>query len=145
MKKFLATLLVVALCGLVGCQDKGTSGGPGAKEKDKESKLKQGDESSSLSVPGTTKLKQGETQEAVIGIKRGKNFEEDVVLVFDDLPQGVTVEPASPTIKKGDENAKVMVKAKEDAALGDHTIKVKAKPTKGKEATNEVKVSVSKK
>jgi hypothetical protein len=39
----------------------------------------------------------------------------------------------------------VTVKAKEDAAVGDHTVTLKGKPSKGKEATNKVKISVSKK
>jgi len=142
--------LVAAGFGLVGCGG-GTTGGPGADKKEKsklekaEDKVRQPEDTFSLSVPLlSSKLKQGESKELVIGIKRGKNFDEDVVLVFDDLPMGVTVEPSSSTIKHREENAKVMLKAKDDAALGDHSIKVKGKPSKGKEATNEVKVSVSK-
>jgi uncharacterized membrane protein len=136
---FLAGALFT-LVGLVGC-DKGTPGGPGA---DKDSKIKLADDSFNLSVPNT-KLKQGETQDVVIGISRGKNFQEDVVLVFDDLPTGVSAEPASPTIKPGDSKVTVKLKAKDDAALGDHAFKVKGKPSKGKESTNEAKVTVNKK
>lgn len=151
MRGLLITGVALALVGLVGCGS-GTSGGPGADKKDKSKVDKaidavtQGEDTFSLSPPTfSTGLKQGETKEVVIGIKRGKNFDESVVLSFDALPAGVTVDPASPTIKPGDENAKVMVKAKDDAAIGDHTVKVKGKPSKGKEATNEVKLSVSKK
>jgi len=151
MKSLFNVLAIAVFAIAVGCNS-GTPGGPGADKKDKskmekvEDKVRLAEDTFSLSVPTfSTKLKQGEEQELVIGIKRGKNFDEDVVLVFDDLPQGVTVDPASPTIKHGDEKAKVMLKAKDDAALGDHGIKLKGKPSKGKEATNEVKVTVSKK
>lgn len=149
MKNLFLAGAAFALIGLVGCNS-GTPGGPGADKSDKSQLDKAGDkvrlaeDTFTLTGPSTS-LKQGETQEMIIGIKRGKNFDEDVVLVFDNLPQGVTVDPASPKIKHGDENAKVMVKAKDDAALGDHTIKLKGKPSKGKEATNEVKVTVNKK
>jgi hypothetical protein len=151
MRSMLLVAAALAMVGLVGCGS-GTTGGPGADKKEKsklekaEDMVRQGEDTFSLTVPVlSTKLKQGESKEVVIGINRGKNFDEDVVLVFDELPQGVTVDPASPTIKHGDENAKVTVKTKDDAAIGDHTLKLKGKPAKGKEATNEVKVSVAKK
>jgi hypothetical protein len=57
---------------------------------------------------------------------------------------GTTGEPVSPTIKHGEKNPKLTVQAKEDA-IGDHTLKVKGKPSKSKEATNDVKITVSKK
>ena len=153
MRSMLLVAAALAMVGLVGCGPAGTTGGPGAEKKESKSKLekledkvRQPEDTCSLTVPAlSAKLKQGEAKEVVIGIKRGKNFDEDVVLTFDELPTGVTVEPASPTIKHGEENVKVMVKAKDDAAVGDHTIKLKGKPSKGKEATNEVKVSVAKK
>jgi hypothetical protein len=151
MRKATLACTVLALASLVGCGG-GTTGGPGADKKEKsklekmEDKVRLPEDTFSLSVPLlSTKLKQGEVEEVVIGIKRGKNFDEDVVLAFDELPQGVTVEPASPTIKHGEENAKVKIKAKDDAALGDHTLKIKGKPSKGKEATNQVKITVNKK
>ena len=151
MRGMLLSAAALALVGLVGCGS-GTSGGPGADKKEKsklekaEDKVRQPEDTFSLSVPLlSTKLKQGESKEVVIGVRRGKNFDEDLALEFEGLPQGVTVEPASPTIKHGDESAKVTVKAKEDAAVGDHTVTVKGKPSKGKEATNKVKISVSKK
>ncbi len=156
MKNLFIVAAFGALLGLVGCNDKGTSGGPGAdqaREKEKNSslqqaqdKLRQPPETFSLSLPMfSTSLKQGEAKEVAIGINRGKNFDEDVALSFEDLPQGVTINPASAVIKHGDANVKVTVKASDDAALGDHVIKLKAKPTKGKEATSELKIKISKK
>ena len=36
----------------------------------------------------------GETKEVTLGIKRGKNFDQDVNVKLDGLPKGVTAEPA---------------------------------------------------
>src|SRR5262245_14294202 len=111
MRGMFLSAAALAMLGLIGCGS-GTTGGPGADKKEKsklekaEDAVRQAEDTFSLSVPVlSTKLKQGESREVVIGIKRGKNFDEDVVLEFDDLPKGVTVEPASPTIKHGDKNA----------------------------------------
>jgi hypothetical protein len=84
-------------------------------------------------------------REITIGIKRGKNLDQDVTLKFDGVPVGVTLDPASPVIKHGDAEAKVTIKAAGDAALGDFTVKVTGKPGKGPEATNEFKVVIEKK
>ena len=110
----------------------------------------QADDTFNLSVPSSTpylstSLKQGETKAVSISIKRGKNFDEDVTLQFADMPKGVTLDPASPVIKHGDTEAKLMVKAEDDAALGDFTVKVTGHPTKGTDSSNEFKITVAKK
>jgi hypothetical protein len=64
---------------------------------------------------------------------------------FEGAPQGVTVEPASATIGHGQKEAKVIVKAADDAALGDFTLKVKGHAEKGTDATNDLKITVEKK
>ena len=115
--------------GGAGCPDRlreGTSGGPGVTNPPRRNPLYgQADNTFNLSVPRlSTSLKQGETKEVSIGIKRGKNFQEDVTLKFADGPQGVTLDPASPVIKHGDTEAKVTLKAAADASLGDFTVKV---------------------
>jgi hypothetical protein len=150
-------MVAVALAAVVaftGC-NKGTPGGPGVdKEKDKKGKLEQvedkvrtAEDTFTLKVPTfSTKIKQGESKEVTIGIKRGKNFDQDVSLKLDGLPTGVSVEPADPVIKHSDTEAKVTFKAADDAALGDFTIKVTGHPEKGGgDATNEVKITVQKK
>src|SRR5256885_1603989 len=98
MKSTLAALTMAALIVLTGCNT-GTPGGPGA-EKDKQkgttNTIKQGEDSFSLSVPMTsTHIKQGESKVVTVGIKRGKNFDQNVSLKFDDVPKGVTLDPAS--------------------------------------------------
>jgi hypothetical protein len=45
----------------------------------------------------------------------------------------------------GDTEAKVTLKATADASLGDFTVKVTGHPTKGRDATNELKITVAKK
>ncbi len=62
-----------------------------------------------------------------------------------DGPQGVTLDSANPVIKHGDTEAKVTLKARDDAALGDFTIKVTGHPSKGADATNHLRITVAKK
>src|SRR5689334_3324062 len=118
MKSALATAAAVALFALVGC-DKGTPGGAGVTSpSQKAGNVKQTEDTFTLSLPTfSTKVKQGETKEITVSLSRGKNFGEDVALKFENLPKGVTLEPAAPTIKHGDKDAKVKVKAADDAAL----------------------------
>ena len=152
MKELLASFAMVALIAFSGC-DKGTSGGPG-KDKDKDNKstvdkikdkVSQAEDTFSLDPPNSTTLKQGETKAVKITIKRGKNFAEDVALKFEGMPEGVTADPASPTIKKGDEEVNVTLKATDAAAVGTFTPKLIGHPGKGKDSTNEMKITVNKK
>jgi hypothetical protein len=140
MKKSCAGLLVMALAAFAGC-DRGTSGGPGATAPDSSKHfydLGQANDTFRLSPPHTsTGIKKGETKTVSIAITRGKNFDEDVTLKFADLPKGVTLDPASSVLKHGDTEAKLTLKAADDAALGDFTIKITGHPTKGDNASNE--------
>src|SRR5207249_9831146 len=99
-----------------------------------------------LDMPGlSTSIKQGETRSVAIGIKRGKNFDQDVHLKFSELPKGLTIDPASPVMKRDDTQVKLTIKAANDAALGDFTIKTTGHPSQGAEASADLKVTVSKK
>ena len=149
MKQAFTAIAMAALIAFTGC-DKGTSGGPG-KDKAKDSTVKglenkviQGEDTFSLKVPSVT-LKQNETKTTTITIKRGKNFGQDVALMFEGKPDGVTLEPASPKIKKGDTELVLTVKASGEAALGTFTVKVKGHPETGDDSTEELKVTVEKK
>jgi hypothetical protein len=131
-----------------GCNNQNTSGGPGASNSTNKSGTHIGQEENSfrLSPPTlATRLKQGETKEAAIGIKRGKNFDQDVSVKFENVPKGVHIEAASPSIKHGDDEIKVAVKAADDAAVGDFTVKVVGHPKTGDDAASEFKLTVSKK
>ena len=144
MKRTLACLLVMALVTLVGCPSKDTPGGPGATNTSaKKPSFGEADNTFNLTASSTS-LKQGETKTVLIGIKRGKNFQDDVTVKFTDMPQGVTLDPASLTIKHGETDTKVTLKAVANASLGDFTIKVIGHPTKGADATHEFKITVTK-
>lgn len=145
MKRMGAALAVAALIALAGC-NKGTEGGPGATKASNRGGFGQAEDTFSLTVPSlSTKLKQGESKVVDIGIKRGKNFDQDVALKFDGVPQGVTIDPASAVVKHGDTETKITVKAADDAAVGDFTVKVTGHPAKGADATNDLKLTVEKK
>jgi len=139
----------LALAGFVlslGC-NKETAGGPGAAlPPSEQSTVGHTADTFTLDTPMmSTKLIQGETKAFTIGIKRGKDTNQDVALAFNDLPKGVTMEPMSPSIKHGDQDVKLTVKAADDAALGDFTVKVVGHPTTGPDATSDLKITVDKK
>src|SRR5258708_36639640 len=133
MKKSFACLLIAASVAFAGCNNS-TPGGPGATSNRGDNKpvVGRADDTFTLDPPNlATKVKQGESKAVSIGIKRGKNFDQDVTLKFSDLPKGVTIDPASPVIKHGDTEAKLTVKAQDDAALGDFQRKATGHPTNG--------------
>ncbi len=146
MKRSSAGLLAMAMVACSGC-GQAVPGGPGVTTpSQKPPAYGEADNTFNLSVPHmSTTLKQGGTVEVRIGIDRGKNFQEDVTLKFADGPKGVTLASANPVIMHGDTEAKVKVKATDDASLGDFTVKVTGHPTKGADATNELKITVAKK
>lgn len=145
MKSMIAAALSAALIALTGC-NQGTSGGPGAVgPASDQATVGQTDETFSLDVPMlSTKINQGETTAISIGINRGTNMEGDVALEFSALPEGVTIDPANPTIKREDTEAKLTLSAADDASLGDFTVKVIGHPTKGADASNVLKITVAK-
>ncbi|MGP0069976.1 MAG: hypothetical protein ACLQGP_41040 [Isosphaeraceae bacterium] len=146
MKGSFAGLLTIAMLAGSGC-NQAVPGGPGVTNPPHgQPTYGEADKTFNLSVPHlSTTLKQGGAVEVRIGIERGKNFDEDVTLKFADGPKGVTLDSANPVIMHGDAEAKVQVKATDDASLGDFTVKVTGHPTKGADATNEVKITVAKK
>lgn len=149
MKRIYVGFVAAALAAFLGCEGKSTPGGAGATNRGANSKtanIGKPDNSFTLSTPTlSTKLKQSESEVVTISIKRGKNFDSDVSLKFEGLPKGVSADPSSPTIKHGEEEAKVTFKAAEDAAVGDFTVKVIGHPKEGPDAVSELKLGISKK
>ena len=90
-------------------------------------------------------IKQGETKNFAVSVNRDKEFRDDVTLKFDGLPKGVTVEPASPVNKNGEAEAKVVIKATDDAPEGKYVVKVTGQPAKGAAVTQDMNLTVSKK
>ena len=135
---------VLMLVTLAGC-NQGTPGGPGTTDaKVEQASYGQTENTFNLSVPMTSStLQQGGMVPATLGIKRAKNFDQDVTLKFADLPEGVTADPVAPTIKHGDADAKVTFKATDLAKVGEYKVKVVGHPAKGGDAEVEFKLSVS--
>ena len=144
MKSTLIGLVVMTLAALGGCTQ-GTPGGPGTTDVTAEKPVYgQADDTFNLSVPlMSSSLQQGEQAQAAIGIKRAKNFDEDVSLQFTNVPKGVTVEPANPVIKRSDTDAKITFKAGDEAPLGDFNVKITGHPTKGGDAQIEFKLTIA--
>lgn len=128
---------------IAGCSQ-GTPGGPGTTDRSiKQSAMGQTENTFNLSVPMmASALKQGETTDVSVGIKRARDFGEDVTLKFSNIPRGVTVEPANPVIKHGDTDAKFAFKAGDAAPVGEFNIKIKGHPTTGGDAEIEFKLNV---
>jgi len=141
------SLVVAVFVAFSGCSDLGTRGGPGATDPNATRPLiyGQSDDTFNLSMPNlSTTVTQGQTKSASMGIKRGTTFDEEVTLRFAAMPRGVTLDPQSPVIKRGETEAQFTFKAAEDASLGDFTLHVTGQPTKGADASNEFAITVAK-
>src|SRR5262245_65786810 len=147
MKKIIAFSVLAFSVACIGCDKSGTSGGPGVSKSDSgRGVVSQPDETFSLSTPTlSTKIKQGEMKTVTISVKRGKNFGDDVNMKFDNVPKGVSLDPAAPMVKASDNDSQIKIKAADDAALGDFVVKVTGEPSKGAAATNDLKITVEKK
>ena len=146
-KMSIALALVVLGIGFAGCSQQ-KSGGPGAeapKPADTQSpSIIQSKGTFSLDVPMlAVKLKRGEAKAFSISVTRGEGMNQDVTLSFGNLPAGVTIEPANPTVKNTETEAKLTVKASPDAPVGDFDVKVTGSAGSGPNATSDLKVSVS--
>jgi hypothetical protein len=146
MKSIPSLLIGLTLAGLLavtGCKT-GEQGGPGA-DKGNPNPLSAPDDSFTLTVPTTaTTIKQGESKNVTIGIKRGKNFDQDVKLSFSGAPSGAKIDPSQPVLKKSEKEVSLTVAASKDAALGRHTITVTGAPARsGREATNTFDIKIT--
>lgn len=135
-----AGVAALAVAMATGCSQ-GTPGGPGAKGK--APAMGQAADTFNLSVPMmAASLQQGGTSEVVVGIVRGMNFDEDVALKFADLPAGVTVEPSSPGIKRGETNTSIAFRAGKETPIGAFKVNVTGRPTKGGDAQADFKLDI---
>jgi len=90
----------------------------------------------------STTLKQGESKAVAMTISRDEKFSDDVTLMFGELPQGVSFEPAAPVVKQGDTESMITLTATDAAALGDFTISVTGQPSQGVSVSKDFKLSV---
>ncbi len=142
MKTHLLGCLAMTMLAVAGGCSQGTPGGPGTTGE--QPTYGQADNTFNLSVPVmSSSLQQGNQAEATVGIKRAKNFDEDVALSFADVPKGVTVEPASPEIKRGSTDAKITFTAGDEAPLGEFLVKITGHPSKGSDALIEFKLNIT--
>jgi len=155
MNKLHAGLMGALVATAVGCTQQ-TPGGPGVANPAPSSgatstsanrpTYSDSADTFSLSVPTlATRVTQGESKTAKIGLSRGSKFREDVTLRFENVPQGISIDPLSPSIASGESDAAVNITADADAAAGDFSIKVIGHPTTGADATSELKLVVSQK
>lgn len=146
MKTIWGSLAILVCVALSGCNTNSTPGGPGATTPGNNPPLGMKEGTFELSPPKmATTLKQGESKNASISISRGKNFDEDVTVSFDKMPTGVTIEPASPVIKRSEDKISISIKAAPDAAEGDFAVKMTGHPQKGPDASADLKLKVEKK
>ena len=137
MKPILMSAVVLAAAGLVGCNQSERGGKVGESTPAKQT--------FKVDAPLTsTTIKQGEKQAVKLTVDRGKEFKESVSLKA-DAPTGLSVDLDPKTVKAGDpETVTAMVSVGKDAAVGDHRVKVTAKPETGNAVNVEFKVSVEK-
>lgn len=142
MKNSLTVLTALMLAVVTGCSQ-GTPGGPGTADRSANPVYGQADNTFNLTVPiMSSSLRQGENAKVSVGIKRAKDFDEDVSLQFSDVPKGVTIEPANVVIKHGETEAKFEFKAEDKASLGDFKVTVTGHPEKGSDAVVNFKLNI---
>jgi len=144
------TAVLLSLSVLTGCNDtKGTPGGVTSGDNKVPAIGAPKDGTFILTAPGSlpwaTTVKQGESVPLTIGISRGKNFDQDVALKFEGLPTGVTVEPASAKIDHSAPDAKLTLKAADNAEVGTKTVKVTGANVAGGSGAIEFKLTVKNK
>jgi hypothetical protein len=144
MKRTFTALMSVVFFGPCGCVDVSKPEGTEAtRSSAKRPASGETEDTFVLTVPRlSTSLPQGENKHVEIGIVRGKNFDGDVTLKVTRRPEGVTTESPGPIIRHGDTSAKLMLKAADDAALGDYTVVVTGHPARGADATADLKIAV---
>lgn len=130
-----AILLVLTLLGATGCSSshrRRESNQGGIVTKDQEF---------SLNVPRHKTIKQGGDAQIVVGLDRGPQFKQDVVLELH--AQGIRLSPSRITVKASDPaEASILISAGQNAALGDYRVTVKGTPESGRSTTTAFTVSV---
>lgn len=157
-----STLTVVMLVGLVGC-GRGNPGGPGASTTSTTERTSQDDRGQTTTTESrttatesdrtftlgppilATRMKQGETRQVAISINRGRNFDENVDLTFENVPNGVTIAPSKMAVARSEKEAKINVTATDNAPVGTFNIRVVGHPQSGADASNEFKITIDQK
>jgi len=139
--------LVVLGSTVAGCNPS-TPGGPGAappadSRTSNSTTPSDSSKTFTLTAPAlATHVKPGESTEFSIAIQRGQNFTQDVTLTFSTVPDGITLVPASPTLKAADSDITIRLQAAETAVPGNYNIRLTGKPVTGADAQAELKITV---
>ena len=121
------TLLVPVVLGCQSPRGGGMSGGEGFK----------------INTPTfDTSIKQGETQNVTISLKRGEFFKRDVRL--DIRPsEGISVEPTNALVRGSDNpEVQLQIAAATDANLGEYLVHIKGTPETGEATSTDFKVKI---
>jgi hypothetical protein len=146
MRNAIVAVFGIALIGIWGCGESTPPGGPGAKNPPNQQTSAAKADTFKLSLPsGSTHVKQGESKTTSISVDKGKTFAQDIRLSFENLPQGVTMEPATATVRSGDTKESFTIKASDTAQPGETAVRVIGRPTSGPESTGEMRITVDKK
>lgn len=142
-------LFAAGVMSATGCGEKSPPGGPGVKRDGAASTTQErtpivgtAENTFRINTPSETDVKQGNTAEMTVGIDRGKNFDQDVVLSFDGAPKGVTFSPDRATVKNGEKNVKINVNAAADAPRGGHKVTVVGTPKTGPATSVQFRIDV---
>lgn len=143
MKRTFLPVMALGIFGLLGCENKSPPGGPGATGTAR-STTPTPDNAFKVTVPDVS-LKQGESKTVKVSATRGTNFDQDIMLDVTGEPQGVKITFDNATLKAGATDVSMTVSAATDAAIGDFTAKLNAKPAKSGSATSaDMKIEVKK-
>ena len=138
MQRLFVLSVILALAGLVGCNESDRGG----KKDDKTP----GSETFTLKGPVTsTTIKQGDKQTIKLTLNRGNKFKQDVTLSA-DAPKGLKVDIQPGTVKASDkETAEATITADKDAPIGEHKITITGTPKEGNPTKIDATVKVEKK
>lgn len=133
MKTAIAIMLMSALAAISGCQTSSSPQGGSVAE----------DKGFKIVVPaGTTEIKQGEIQTAVVTLHRDNYFKQDVQLQV-NTTKGISVDPTSVLIKSNDKpDVQIRVTVAGDASLGEYSIRVAGTPETGEPTSTVFTVKV---
>jgi uncharacterized membrane protein len=132
MKLVSACVGTFLLVGLAGCQRSEPAGGGS-------------DRAHQFTVSGPsmrTSIRRGDTQTVTLKLNRGKDFKENVTLKAEP-PTGVEAVLSQTTVKPDDKGeVSLKITATDSASLGDHDVRVSAKPGTGSATAVEVPIKV---
>lgn len=132
LKTYLVLAASTVLAVGIGCNKSSEGGISGTKDSFK------------IAAPAVaTIIKQGDKQTVSVTVDRDSGFQQSVKLDA-QAPKGLKVDLDKSTVKASDpKEVALSITADKDCPLGDHAVKVTAKPDTGNPTTVEVKVTVT--